>query len=199
MVGEFEDLIAKARAGDVEALDTLESSYSGSALRGKAEEADTFRKRAETLEPLARKAKFSELVTTLDETMQGTGLTADDFADVPVDDLTSDLIRAKAQIKVEQVQATKQEAAKSAGFETVEEYEAALTAFRKQKDDRREKLEAVGTASSSGGGSEVPEEDPYTVGKADYDKARSLGASKDVALGEMVHTLLARQVPKDTE
>lgn len=199
MVGEFEDLIAKARAGDVEALDTLESSYSGSALRGKAEESDNLRKRAEALEPLARKARFSELVTTLDETMQGTGLTADDFADVPVDDLTSDLIRAKAQIKVEQVQATKLEAAKASGFETVEEYEAALTAVRKQQDQRRDNLEAVGSASSSGGGSEVPEEDAYTVGKADYDKARNLGASKDVALGEMVHTLLARQVPKETE
>jgi hypothetical protein len=199
MVGEFEDLIAKARSGDVEALDELESNFSGSALRGKAEEGDKFRQRAEALEPLARKARFSELVTSLDETMQGVGLTADDFADVPVDDLTSDLIRAKAQIKVEQVQATKQEAAKSAGFETVEEYEAALTAIRKQQDDRRGKLEAVGSASASGGGSEVPEEDAFIVGKADYDKARSMGASKDVALGEMVHTLLARQVPKDTE
>lgn len=198
-MGDFEDLIAKARAGDVEALDELESNYSGTALRGKAEEGEKFRQRAEALEPLARKAKFSELVTTLDETMQAAGLTADDFGDVPVDDLTSDLIRAKAQIKVEQAQASKLEAAKASGFETVDEYEAALTSFRNQSKDRREKLEAIGTAASSGGGSEVPEEDAFTVGKADYDKARKLGASKDVALGEMVHTLLARQVPKDTE
>lgn len=196
-MGAFEDLIARAREGETEALDELEQSFSGSSLRQIAEENKAWR---EKNLPLVRKAKFDDLVGQLDDDLKAAGLTADQFGNVDPDELTLDVVKARATETLNQRRQAKLAAAKDAGFETVEEYEAALQSVKQANEQRRQTLEAAGKGAASGGGAgDAEPSDNYEAGMKDFNRARELGATTDEAMGEAVHTILARQAPVPIE
>lgn len=195
-MGRFEDLIELAKT-DPSALDTLESEFGGSTLRTKAEEADSLRDRLAAQNPLALKGRFMELSGELSEELSGTGLTVEDLGDMDPSELTLDFLKDKAQARLDQRVAAQTVAAKEAGFETVEEYQSALTSLKQNQVARQQNLESVGGSIGSGGGGPVVTdgETPVDAMFRDYDKALDLGATTDVALGEGLHGLMAAQRP----
>lgn len=195
-MGEFEDLIAQAKAGDSTALDSLEEKYSGSALRKKAEEAAEAQKRYETGLPYIRQAKFAELLDQMPSDIE-VELTLEDLGEVPPEDITLDLLKSKASAKQEQLTEFNRQAAKQAGFETVEEYQAALQTAKQAQEEKTKAMTAVGSAASSGGGAPPKEEstEPHEAMFAGYEAAIKAGQTKDYAMGEGLHDLLTAQAP----
>jgi len=195
-MGEFEDLVDRASSGDEDAAQTLKEKFGGSALRKQAEEGQAAAKRYEDAIPEIREARFSKMRSGLDESLREV-LSLEDVVDVSPDEITADLLRTKAEAKAEAQRAQKLSTAQAMGFQTVEEFEAAMNKVKQEQTTQRKTLEAAGgaTASSSGapGGEDAVE--PFDAAKSDYETARKQGATKDVAMGEFVHTLLASQAP----
>ncbi len=194
-MGEFEDLIQQARDGDAEALNTLESDYGGSTLREKAEKADSLEKKYQKAEPFVRQARFSELVGKLDDTLKESGLTAEDFSDVDPDSLSLEMVRDRASARVEASQTQRLATAQDAGFETVEDYQEALTAVKEQKTAKREGMEAVagGVASGSGQPGDGSEVSRFDKSHAAYKESKQDGRTDDVALANFIDVNMSEQ------
>ncbi len=192
-MGEFEDLIQRARDGDVEALDALETDFSGSSLRKQAEESAAWQKKAEAATPLLRQARFSELVGKLDDDLQDTGLTAEDFGEVEPDSLSLEMVRDRAKTRVEASQTQRLATAQEAGFETVEEYQEALTTVKEQKTAKREGMEAVTSGVASGSGESGEEVSRFDKSHDAFKTAKKDGATDDVALAGFIDVNLAEQ------
>ncbi len=194
-MGDFEDLIQQAREGDADALDKLESDYSGGALREQAESAEAWRKKAEEAEPLRRTARVNELVGKLSEDLQEVGLTASDFEDMDPDDLSLEVVKDRAEARSAATQAQSLATAKDAGFETVEDYQEALTEVKQRKTTKVDGMEAVsgGVASGSGAPGGGEEKTRFDKSKDAYDTAREDGATKDVALANFIDVTLSEQ------
>ncbi len=194
-MGEFEDLIQQARDGDAEALNTLEADYGGSTLREKAEKADALEKKYQKAEPFVRQARFSELVSKLDDSLKESGLTAEDFGDIEPDSLSLEMVRDKASSRIEASQTQRLAAAEDAGFETVEDYQEALTAVKEQKDAKREAMEAVagGVASGSGKPGDGSEVSRFDKSHEAYKEAKQDGRTDDVALANFMDVNLSEQ------
>ncbi len=194
-MGEFEDLIQQARDGDAEALDTLEADYGGSTLREKAEKHDSLEKKYQKAEPFVRQARFSELVGKLDDSLKESGLKAEDFSDVDPESLSLEMVRDKASSRIEAAQTRSQAAAEDAGFETVEDYQEALTTLKEQKDTKRKAMEAVagGVASSSGKPPDGSEVSRFDKSRNAYKEAKEEGRTDDVALASFMDVTLSEQ------
>ncbi len=194
-MGEFEDLIQQVRDGDAEALDTLEADYGGSTLREKAELTDSLQKQVAEAAPFVRQARFSELVDKLDEPLKESGLTAEDFSDVDPSSLSLEMVRDKASARIETSQASKLAIATDAGFDTVEEYQEALTTVKETKTKKRTAMEAVtsGVASSGGEAGEGGEPSRFDKSHAAFKTAKDEGRSDDVALANFIDVNLAEQ------
>ncbi len=194
-MGEFEDLIQQIRDGDADALDTLESDYGGTALREKAERADSLQKQVDTAAPFVRQARFSELVDKLDDSLKESGLTAEDFGDVDPSSLSLEMVRDKATARIESSQASKQAIATDAGFDTVEEYEEALTDVKERKTAKVKGMEAVtsGVASSGGQSGEGGEPTRFEKSHEAYKGAKLEGKTDDLALGAFIDVTLSEQ------
>lgn len=193
-MGRFEDLLAKAREGDVEALNALEAEFSGSNLREQQEAAT---KALKDNEPFIRAGKFESLKAST-----GVDLTLDDLAGVDTSDFSEDLLREKAEAKRAQAQAFKADQAKSAGFDSVEEFDKAMEALKQKQTTQSQQMQALGGATaSSSGGTPVPEQpmEPYEAALRDFNMAKQTGATQDVAIGEAAHTLMTAQNPAAEE
>lgn len=190
-MGEFENLIERVREGDTEAIDELEQNFGGSTLRQQYEEAKSWRDK--NIDRV-RKAAFDEVVSGLEEDLR-TAVSLDEFQNVDPDELTPDAVKARATENLNQRRAAKLAAAKDAGFESVEEYEEALQAVKQAKEKRANELGQVGSAAASGGGAGDGVVSTFDEAKGDFNKAKELGATTDEAMGEAVHTILARQAP----
>lgn len=194
-MGEFEELIQQARDGDAEALNTLEADYGGSTLREKAEKADSLQKQVDQAAPFVRQARFSELVGKLDESLKESGLTSDDFKDVDPDSLSLEMVRDKASALIETTQTQRLATAKDAGFETVEEYQEALTSVKERQTEQREAMEGVTTAvaSTSGEASSGGEPTRFDKSHTAYKDSKTEGRSDDIALANFIDVNLADQ------
>lgn len=193
-MGRFEDLVEQARTGDLEALDALETEFSGSTLRERAEKADSLEKELQSVRPLQRKARFEELAGKLDESLRN----AIDVADVDTvepNELTLEYLQDLATNKVERIQASKLAAAQDAGFESVEEYETALETVKNQNRQRTEGMEKIASGVSSSGGEAGGSEEPtrFEVGKQAFDDVKKAGGTDDVALAGSIDAILASQ------
>lgn len=199
-MGEFEDLLARARSGDDAALDELESKFSGSALREAnttiSQERDSLKSWREQNLDLVRKAKVSDVVASIDESLRSL-ISVDDFKEVDPDEITTEKVQSLAQTRMNQKNELRLAAAKEAGFESVEAYDRALETVKQMDDTRRRELEALGGAASGGGeaSSRLPSS-AFDTAKKDFDLAKQLGNTDDEAMGEFIHTLLATQRPK---
>ena len=196
-MGKFEDLVQQAREGDEEALNTLEKEFAGSNLREQSEAAVAT---LQENEPFIREGKFRALRQSLGD--DGEGLTLDDLEGVDSDDFSADLLREKAEEKSARKAATHLEAAKAAGFESVEDYDQALESLKSAQATKKEGMETLGagTASTSGGQTPPAEvKEPYDAALDDFHGAQKDGATHDVALGEAAHTLMANQHPEPEE
>jgi hypothetical protein len=194
-MGKFEDLLTRAREGDAEALDELESEFGGSNLREQAEAAT---KALKENDPFIRTGKFQTLMAELGDA----DVTLDDLEGVDTNDFSADLLRAKADEKAERKAAAKLMAAQDAGFDSVEEYDQALEALKSAQDQRKSGMEALGGATASTSGGQTPpaeEKDPYEEALETYKEARKGGMTQDYALGETAHTIMARQHPVPLE
>ncbi len=192
-MGKFEDLVQQAREGDAEALDELEKEFSGSNLREQQEAATQSLKENESF---IREGKFRHLMAELGEDVV---LSMEDLEGVDSQDFTANLLREKAEDKSERVAAVRLEAATSAGFDSVEEYDKALEELKAKQAEEKAGMEALGgaTASTSGGQSPPTEvEEPYDEALKDFEGAKKGGATQDVAMGEAAHTLMTIQHPE---
>lgn len=197
-MGRYEDLIQQARDGDATALDALESEFSGSELRKMAEtNTEAAVKYQESL-PLIRKAKLDELSGQLEDDLKSHGLTADDFKDVDPSDLTLDMVKERAKSRVDAAQESKLTLAKESGFDTVEEFDAAVEAAKQAKADKVTGMEDIGGGAASSGGSPSPAggEDQSNAGQEAFDAAKKKGLSDDRALGEGIGALIDVQVER---
>lgn len=194
-MGKFEDLVQKARDGDEDALDELESEFSGSNLRDQVEAVS---KSLKENEPFVRQGKFQALREELGEV----DLSLGDLEGVDTEHFTADLLREKVEEKLTNRTARQTEAAKEAGFESVEEYDKALEALKSDQAKKKVDMEVLGgaTASTSGGQPlPVEEKEPYDAALEDFQSATKGGATHDIALGEAAHTLMAAQHPEPEE
>ena len=199
-MGRYEDLLAQARSGDTAALDDLEKEFSGSALRSKAEEADTLRRQLDDNQSDAVAGRFARLVQEAGELDAPVSL--EDLGEVSVEDITVDLLREKACEKAASTLRMKEAAAKDAGFETVEAYEQALASLKQTRSATADGMKSIGGATASvSGGTPAPKEEttPYDDAVRDFKDAKSQGATDDVAMGEAAHTLMARQAHAQIE
>lgn len=189
-MGEYEDLLEKAQGGDESAFEELQK-FSGSNLRDQAEAAQVSLKENE---PFIRKGKFDSL--TQEHEIEG--LTLADLEGVDTTDLSADLLRERAEAKQASIDAIIQDAAKKAGFESVEEYNKAVETVKEQQAKQTSKAEVIGGAvASTSGGTPVPAEvkEPYEQALDTFKEATKQGATHDVAIGEAAHTLMAAQAP----
>ncbi len=194
-MGEYEDLIQQVRDGDAEALDTLETQFGVSTLRDKAERADDLQKQVDKAAPFVRQARFSELVDKLDEPLKESGLTAEDFGDVDPSSLSLEMVRDKATARIESSQASKLAVATDAGFDTVEEYDEALTDVKERKTAKVKGMEAVtsGVASSGGQSGEGGEPTRFEKSHEAYKDAKTGGKTDDLALAAFIDVNLSDQ------
>lgn len=194
-MGRYEDLIQEARQGNTEALDTLESEFSVSTLRDKAEQAGAFESKYKEAIPLVRKARLDELAGRLDEDLRS-AISVDDFSDIDPDDLTLEMIQDRAKSQQESRQAQRLAVAQDAGFDSVEEYETALATVKQQKDQRKTGMESVagGVAASSGGepGGSIEPSRFETTHEA-FKSGKESGQTDDVAMAGAVDALLSFQ------
>lgn len=193
-MGRFEDLIAQVKEGDEAALDALETEFSGSTLREKAERADILEAELQKAKPFQRRARFDDLTAKLDEGLRDL-LTFEDVGDVEPESLTLEGLQDLATSKKQAREATRLAVAKDAGFDSVEEYETALEAVKNQQNQRREGMEAVGGAAASSGGDPAGSQEPdqFTTGKAAFDEAKKAGATDDVAQAAFIDSILSVQ------
>lgn len=194
-MGKFEDLLKAAREGDDAALDELEKEFGGSNLRDQAEAATA---KLQENDPFIREGKFGALIR--DNEIDG--LTLSDVEEIATDDLTADLLREKAESKAQAKVAIQLDAAKDAGFETVEEFQEAMAEMKQKRTTTAAQAETIGgTVSRSGGTPTPPEPDqePYDAALADFQAAKKGGMTDDKALGEATHTLMAEQHPAPEE
>jgi len=191
-MGKFEDLIQQVRDGDMEALDTLQKEFSGSNLR---DQIDAAVQSAKDNEPYIREGKFNALKAGMGE---GIKLTLEDLEDVETQDFSEDLLRSKADDKQVRMEAFKQDAANSAGFESVEEYDKAMEAVKQTQSTNRQGLEALGGATASSSGGQAPPAEPvepWDASLAAYEEAKKSGSTQDKAHGIAAHALMAAQHP----
>jgi len=200
-MGEYEDLVDQASQGDTDAAETLKTKYGSTKLREEAAKGAAVAKAYEESLPLARRGAFAQAAEALDDSLRQM-VRLEDIGEVPPQEITAELLKSKAQSNLNAANERKLTSAKESGFETVEEYDAALQTLKEQQNTRQRQLEAVGAATASGsGGTPVPEgtQTPFEAGKAAFDAAKNTGASDDVAHGEFVHQLLAAQAPMELE
>ncbi len=192
-MGKFEDLVQRARDGDMDALNELESEFGGSNLR---EQVDAVTQTLKDNDQFIRTGKFQSLKAEMGDDAD---LTLEDLEGVDSNDFSADLLREKAEEKSEAKVTAHLAAATSAGFESVEEYDQALEALKASQTQKKEGMETLGgpTASTSGGQTPPAEEkEPYDAALEDFESATKSGATHDVALGEAAHTLMANQHPE---
>ena len=190
-MGKFEDLIQSARDGDTEALETLEKEFGGSNLRDQVEAAA---KAAKDNEPYIRVGKFNDLKAKLGNI----DLTLEDLEGVDTQDFSEDLLREKADDKKVKLDAFKETAAKTAGFDSVEEYDKAMEAVKQKQTANKEGLENLGGATASSSGGQAPSaepKDPYDTSLDAYKDAKKSGATQDKAHGIAAHALMTAQHP----
>lgn len=197
-MGRFEDLIERAREGDTEALDALQTEFSGSTLRQQAEQADAFKARYESVLPFARGARLKELVSKLPEELQSVPLDVGDFGDFDPEGLTLEQVQDKAKAALEDAQASELRHAQAAGFDSVEDYQAALEAGKQQLTNRRTGMEAIAGAVASSGGEPAGSLEPSDsdLAKETFAAAKKSGETDDVALGRSIDAILTSQAER---
>lgn len=192
-MGKFEDLVQQARDGDMDALTTLETEFGGSNLR---EQVDAANQSLKDNDQYIRQGKFQSIRSELADDVD---LSLDDFEGVDSNDFSADLLREKAEEKLELHTAAHLVAATAAGFESVEEYDSALAVLKSEQTKKKEGMETLGGATASTSGGQQPpaeEKEPYDAALDDYKSATKSGATQDIALGEAAHTLMANQHPE---
>jgi len=198
MASEYEELVDKALAGDAEAAVELKEKYSGSNLRDQAE---TSSKKLQEWAPLVKQQRLQEAVAALPEELRSYSVSLEDLGEVPPEGITTELVKSKAEAKQAAVLKLRQQAATDAGFETVEEYEQALSAIRKQKEATVKATELVGAAIGSSGGVVPPEapKEPHEQMFDAHEAARKSGKTQDYAIGEGIEALFTAQAPVEGE
>ena len=199
-MGRYEDLVDQAAAGDAAAADALKEEFSGSALRTKAEENAADAQAYKESKTEIMEARFWKVTQDLDEDLRGI-LSIDDLDIDSPNDITVDLLKSKAEAKVQVKREADLVQAKEFGFETVEEMQETLTKVKEEKAKKVADLEKAGNAASSSSGTPATSEEGSTFdkGKDTYEKARKAGQTTDKALGEAVHSIMADQAPVDIE
>jgi hypothetical protein len=119
---------------------------------------------------------------------------------MPLAEITVDFLKGKAEIKQTARNEVLLDGAKSAGFDTVEEYTAALETVKQANADRKAGAESAGGGVASGmgggaGGGSGDEDADFEEAKKVYDTARKSGKTEDVALGNFIERRLTQQAP----
>ncbi len=200
-MGRYEDLLQEVRDGSTEAIDSLESEFGGSSLRKQAEAGVKAQTLLEEQTPLAREGAFNRLVNDLDEELREVPLSVEDFMDVSPQDLTIDVVSSKARSKLDTAEASLREQAEAQGYDSVEEFQKALEAVKKETTKKVDDMNAIGGGTTSGGSDPVPDEveEPFDAMDTAYKASRKEGKSQDKAMGVGIEALLTAQAPVDVD
>lgn len=196
-MGRYEELLAKAKTGDKEAFEALETEFSGTALRKQAEEGAAAQGKLVEYAGLAKEAKLSKVVNDLPEELKGVALSVEDFADLNPEDLTIEKVSEKARTKQAAAKESLKALATANGFETVEAFQEAMDAAKQANAGKVKTMTSIGGGTGSGSGGPIPAEsgEPFDHMKKAYDEARKEGKSQDKAMGRGMEALLANAVP----
>jgi len=198
-MSKFEDLIQEVENGNMEALSQLRDEFSGSALREKAEKATELEAQVEALAPFAKEAKINELQVNLPEQYKDVQLSSDDLKDVAPSEITLETLIIKAQIKQDQSKVFVEQAAKQAGFESVEAYQSALDSVRPepavQQPAALTDMESIGSAATNTSiGTSDTRTDTRKMSRETYTESKEGGKAHDYAMGEAIEALFDNQV-----
>ncbi len=202
-MSKFEELIKEIKDGNMEAVDKLESEFSGSALREKAEKAGELQAQVEALAPFAKEAKIKELQSNLPDKYSGINLSADDLKDVDPTDITLETLIVKAEIKNQQQEKFVQQAAEAAGFESVEAYQSALDSVRPepsvQQPEALSDMESIaGAATNTTAGQPDIATDTRKLAREVYTESKEGGKAHDYAMGEALEALFDDQINRES-
>ena len=202
-MSKFEELIKEIKDGNIEAVDQLESEFSGSALREKAEKAGELQAQVEALAPFAKEAKIKELQSNLPDKYSGVNLSADDLKDVDPTDITLETLIVKAEIKNQQQEKFVHQAAEAAGFESVEAYQSALDSVRPepsvQQPEALSDMESIaGAATNTTAGQPDTAPDTRKLAREVYTESKEGGKAHDYAMGEALEALFDDQINRES-
>ena len=202
-MSKFEELIKEIKDGNIEAVDQLESEFSRSALREKAEKAGELQAQVEALAPFAKEAKIKELQSNLPDKYSGVNLSADDLKDVDPTDITLETLIVKAEIKNQQQEKFVQQAAEAAGFESVEAYQSALDSVRPepsvQQPEALSDMESIaGAATNTTAGQPDTAPDTRKLAREVYTESKEGGKAHDYAMGEALEALFDDQINRES-
>lgn len=195
-MGEFEDLIQKAKTGDQSALDELSTKFSASSLRKEAEEAAKLRQTLKEQMPLIREAKLRQVKDQLPDSMKAVELSLSDLGEVDPSEITVDLVKERVEAKLIEAKTARERLAKDQGFDSVEEFEQALESAKQAQTTKKKAMEAIGGATaSSSGSSKESESSPAKAMFTAFEAAKKDRKAEDFAMGEGMEALLTAQAP----
>jgi hypothetical protein len=144
---------------------------------------------AEKVARYERKEAFEAAVATAGDV----GVTLEELGELPAEQITPALLKAKAAEKEQAKKALLAEQAKSLGFETVEQYEAALKVVAEKEAEERKALAAAAAVAAGGGSGAPPVAPEGTVGQKGveaWQAARKAGKPQDKAQTDFVHAVV---------
>jgi hypothetical protein len=121
-------------------------------------------------------------------------VTLEEIGDLPPEQITPDLVKAKSDSKVRASLAAKEEQAKSLGFESAEAMDEALTAIREQRERAGAAMAANAAVAKSGPGAPPPQQTPTEEAWAEFQGQRKQGRAQDKARGAAVTKLIERAI-----
>lgn len=114
------------------------------------------------------------------------GVSLADLGELPPDQITPSLVKAKAGEKEDQRRAQLVEQAKAFGFDTVEEYQSVLDIAREAKAKAAQEQATATSVAMGAPGQPPPSKRPAEIGMEAHDAARARGVPKDYAEAEFV-------------
>lgn len=141
-----------------------------------------------------REAELAELATFRRERAFGAamaeakveGVTLADVGDLPADQITASLVKAKAQEKEEQRRAAEERQAKELGFDSLDEYREVLKVAQERKAEQRREREAGAAAAMTGAGREPAKDSPGVQAYRTWEESVKSGRSADLAQADFV-------------
>lgn len=114
------------------------------------------------------------------------GVTLDDVGDLPADQITSSLVRAKAAEKEDQRRAAEERQAKELGFESLDEYRDVLKIAQERKAEMVAQRQTAGSVATSAPGREPEKDSPGVIAYREWEDARKAGVPADHAAARFV-------------
>lgn len=114
------------------------------------------------------------------------GVTLADLGDLPAEQITGTLVKAKAAEKEDQRRVADLTQAQAHGFDSLDEYREALEAIKAAKAKETAQRQAGTAAATTGAGREPAQDSPGVIGYRAWEEAVKAGRPADLAQADFV-------------